>query len=78
MPIPEPWEDPKDRTPSSGLQYAYGVNHRALRWMHLSGSSQGSGMWLEGAFEDDAGSLSPMQTPETVAMPPVDGDFETS
>ena len=40
--FPEPW-DPKHGTPNSGLSYFYGVDYRALWWIHFFGSSQGSG-----------------------------------
>ena len=43
-----PWEDPKSRSPNSGLWYSYGVEYRTLtlRWIYFLGSAQGLGRCL--------------------------------
>ena len=40
---PDPWEDPKSRTPNSGLQNSYGVDYRTLRGIYFLDAPRGLG-----------------------------------
>ena len=42
-PYPEPWEDPKDGTRNSGLEYSYGGDYRALLGGSIFWILKGSG-----------------------------------
>ena len=43
---PDPLEDPKSRTPNSGLSYSYGVAYRTLRWIYFLDPSR---VWVCGS-----------------------------
>ena len=42
----DPWEEPKSRTPNSGLQYSYSIDYRALRWIYVLDPPRGLGIGM--------------------------------
>ena len=42
-PNPDPREDPKSRSPNSGLYYSYGVDYGVLRWIYFLDPPRGLG-----------------------------------
>ena len=48
-------EDPKSRSPNSGLQYSYGLDYGTFRWIYLLDASRGVGCWASGVSERSSG-----------------------
>ena len=48
---PDPWEDPKSRSPNSGLQYSYGVDYGTKGGIYFLDPPRGRGRLFGDPFE---------------------------